>query len=72
MKKHYYLVAIDGTGKDFGKWSVNLTLDINFVNKKAMKDCLLAVSNQRGIDQNNLVVTSVSYLGEMTEEEWNQ
>ena len=71
MKYHYYLVCVDGVGRNHGKWSVNLKFESMRVNKQAMRECIDAVSKQRSIDKSDLVVTAVSYLGFMTEEEFN-
>lgn len=70
-KLHWFLICIDGVGKSQGKWTVNVGNSEKCVSKKCMIDSLNAVHKSRCIDKSDLVVTSVSYLGFMTNYEFN-
>lgn len=70
VKRHYFLVCIDGVGRSQGKWTITVDNEEKFVSKKCMSDCLIAVSKSRRVDKSELVVTTVSYLGFMTKDEF--
>lgn len=70
LKYHWYLVAgrsIEGThNKPFGLSAQNITKKTISWFKKAMVE----QSIQNGLSCHGLVITNISYLGEMTEAEF--
>lgn len=72
-KQHYWIV-------NFKCWNVNhydefnceLTTDKMYLHKSAIRDCEKSISKEKGMKLESLIFSCASYLGEMTQEEWNQ
>lgn len=61
MKKHYWLVIVKNSSVS---QSFYIDTTIKFINKNILKECEGGLMGS--------MVVSVSYLGEMTQEEWEE
>lgn len=66
-KRHYWLVVVK-TGN--GESAMNVDTNTSFINKSVLDDC--AIRSKKSSRSCEAMVVNVSYLGEMTQEEWNQ
>lgn len=70
MKGHYFLICAVGVRDIQGTWNANISVNRMTVSKEILEDCLRVISSRAGVDRKSLVISSVSYLGEMTKEEF--
>lgn len=73
MKEHYWLVSAKSWNLDhYDIFSMTLNFTKNYVSKCALDSCKIAVAKKMNIHSDKVVIVSVSYLGHMTAEEFNQ
>lgn len=73
MKEHYWLVSAQSWNIDhYDIFSMTIQHTENFVSKYALDSCKNAVSEKTNIKADKVIIVSVSYLGHMTAEEFNQ
>lgn len=72
MKLHWYLFSVVGISGAKGNGSATVGIKNSCVTQSVIESVLEEFSKGWGVNKDNLVVTSVSYLGHMTEEEFNE
>ena len=74
MKLHHYCISvrylIDYNNQGYTSWYIGIKT--KRITKKIIKEVIEStIQSHPGLSTNNVVITSISYLGEMTEEEFN-
>lgn len=67
-KKHHYWTL---TFKCYeGTYTTELTTQHKFVNRTMINSCIHKLSKGFMLDKSSILLTACSYLGEMSQEEW--
>ena len=70
-KQHYWIVNSKmWNGKNYDEFSVDFSTTLKYINKDILNQIKQSLSKEKGNLPEQYVIVNVSYLGEMTKEEW--
>ena len=70
-KQHYWIVNSKmWNGKNYDEFSSEFSTTLKYINKDILNQIKQSLSKEKGNLPEQYVIVNVSYLGEMTKEEW--
>ena len=70
-KMHYWIVNSKvWNGRHYDEFSSEFSTILKYINKDILKQIKQSLSIEKGYHPEQYVIVSVSYLGEMTKDEW--
>ena len=70
-KQHYWIVNLKKWNlAHYDEFSIDFSTTGKFINKDSLNQIKQSLSKHKGGSPEQYIIVSVSYLGEMTKEEW--
>lgn len=70
-KQHYWIVNLKKWNVDhYDEFSIDFSTNAAYINKDSLNRIKQSLSKEKGGLTEQYIIVSVSYLGEMTKEEW--